>query len=93
MGSDIFSYAEPFIILKSTNVITDKLKYNGSKGTAFTHDGKNVEQSGIDAIKEKLKEKLKYSALILENDYYKRIFSSLERENWNVWRKFLKKGF
>ncbi len=81
MGHDIFCDTEPFIVFKSTNVVTDRLKYNGSKGTALTHDGQNADPAEITAVKEKLQNQLKFSALVLDHDYYRRIFDSLAGEN------------
>lgn len=81
MGHDIFCDTEPFIVFKSTNVVTDRLKYNGSKGTALTHDGQNADPAEIAAVKEKLQNQLKFSALVLDHDYYRRIFDSLAGEN------------
>ena len=73
MGHDIFSDTPPFVVLKSANVITDKVKYRSDTDTAVTLDGQSVSAEEAAEIKKRLKDEVHYSSLILEKDYYSRV--------------------
>ena len=78
MGHDIFSDTPPFVVLKSANVITDKLKYRSDTNTAVTLDGQSVSNEEAAKIKKQLQDEVRYSALILDKDYYSRVLPTEE---------------
>lgn len=80
MGHDIFSKTEPFIIFESSKVITDKLNYRGDIDKATSENGEEITQEEIDNVKKTLSDKVKYSALILDKDYYRRIQNYLDKK-------------
>ena len=73
MGHDIFSDTPPFVVLKSANVITDKIKYRSDTNKAVTLDGGSVSDEEVAKIKKQLQDEVHYSALILDKDYYRRV--------------------
>ena len=73
MGHDIFSDTPPFVVLKSANVITDKIKYRSDTNKAVTLDGGSVSDEEAAKIKKQLQDEVHYSALILDKDYYRRV--------------------
>jgi hypothetical protein len=73
MGNDIFSDTEPFVVFKSANVITDKLKYRSDTNVAVTFDGQTATAEEIEKIKKQLHDEVLFSRLILEKDYYRRV--------------------
>ncbi len=77
IGHDVFSDADPFVVFKCINVITDKLKYRGDRDSAVPQDDKEITQEDISAVKKQLAQKIKYSELVLERDYYRRIWNNI----------------
>ncbi|MBR3813938.1 MAG: sulfatase-like hydrolase/transferase [Spirochaetaceae bacterium] len=73
MGHDIFSDTPPFVVLKSANVITDKLKYRSDTNTAVTLDGQSVSDEEAAKVRKQLQDEVRYSALMLDKDYYRRV--------------------
>lgn len=85
MGSDVFSDADPLIVLNSRNWITDKAKYNALENKVESSDDGKISQEYIDSINEKVQEKFNLSRLILENDYYAKIIPKWDgRSNCNA---------
>lgn len=77
IGHDVFSDAEPFVVFKCINAVTDKMKYRGDRDTAVAWENKEISKDDIEKVKKQLSEKIKYSELILERDYYRRIWENL----------------
>lgn len=86
MGSDVFSERRPLAFFVNRSWITDKGRYNAVTKEFTPAPGVTLsnEQDYIDAITHIVKNKLKYSAKILEYDYYKRI---LPDSIWDIVNK------
>lgn len=73
MGRDIFSEEEHIVILSDRSWITDKGKYN-SVTKKFTKTTKEeLEEGYIDKINTIVAQRFSMSALILDNNYYKKV--------------------
>ena len=69
--------AEPLITFYGKSFITDKGKYYGGKFTAFdgvTFESDEAEKEYVDALKEKVKAMFKMSGLVINKDYYRKVF-------------------
>ncbi len=75
MGSDILSDTDPMVIFSNRSWITDKARYNTSSNSVEYSSGYNADSSYIEAINKIVSNKFKYSAKIIETDYYKRVIS------------------
>ncbi len=69
-GRDVFSNVSPLVIFVNRSWITDKVKYNSTTAQANATEGDNEYQNAINQI---VADKFKYSAKILETDYYKKV--------------------
>ncbi|MFA5524227.1 MAG: sulfatase-like hydrolase/transferase [Tissierellales bacterium] len=74
MGKDIFSDTEPLVIFSNRSFITDKGKYNSLTREFIPNEGVEVEEGYTNLISSIIKNKFYYSAKILENDYYRKVF-------------------
>jgi len=75
MGNDILSNnKEQVVIFSDRSFITEKGKYNSITGEFIPNDGIVVEEDYVDGINEIIYQKYQMSRLILENDYYRKIF-------------------
>lgn len=72
MGTDLLSDSDPLVIFENKSFITDKVRYN-SKNDEVTWYAKKDEEY-LKKMNTIVKNKIKYSKLILENDYYDIIF-------------------
>ena len=79
IGHDVFSDADPFVVFKCVNVVTDKLKYRSDRDSAVPQDNAETTSDDVAAVKKQLAQKIKYSELILERDYYRRIWENLNK--------------
>lgn len=70
MGSDIFSDTSPLVIFSNNSWITDAAKYNSLTNTAILTAGMEADADYVDEINKTVAKKLRYSAKILEMDYY-----------------------
>ncbi len=70
MGRDIMSDSEPLVLFSNRSWITDKAAYNSSTGELMTKNNCTIKDGYEKEITKKVKDKFKYSTLILENDYY-----------------------
>lgn len=73
MGRDIMSDAEPLVLFNNRSWITDKAMYNSTTKEFTLQNGFTVDDEYKEQISQEIREKFKYSALILEKDYYRRI--------------------
>lgn len=71
MGKDIFSDSEPLVIFSDRSFITDKIFCNVRKNEVVSLNGTEIESSYIRELSETVKSKFKYSAMILDTDYYR----------------------
>lgn len=74
IGRDILSDTEPLVIFSDRSFITDKGKYNAVTGEFIANEGTTVEEGYVDKINTIIYKKYQMSRLILENDYYRKIF-------------------
>ena len=73
MGRDILSDSEPLVMFSDRSFITDKVFYNAKTNEARPLNGENIDSEYIKERAETVISKFKYSALILDTDYYRRI--------------------
>ena len=69
--------ADPLITFYGKSFITDKGKYYGGTFTTFdgeTFESAEAEKEYVDAYKEKVKAMFKMSALVINKDYYRKLF-------------------
>lgn len=78
VGQDIFSDAEPLVILYSHNFITDKGKYNAMTKEFIANANANVDEAYVNKIINQVEKKFYYSAKILEEDYYSHILTGID---------------
>ena len=74
IGRDILSDTEPLVIFSDRSFITDKGRYNAVTGEFIANEGTTVEEGYVDKINTIIYKKYQMSRLILENDYYRKIF-------------------
>lgn len=86
MGSDVFSERRPLAFFVNRSWITDKGRYNAVTKEFTPAPGVTLtdEQEYIDAITQIVRNKFKFSAQILEYDYYRRI---LPDSIWDIVNK------
>lgn len=70
MGSDILSNSKPLVIFADRSWVTDKAYCNAQTGEIIGRNGYNQDSSYIKKIELKVKDKFKYSARILDDNYY-----------------------
>ncbi len=75
MGRDILSDAEPLVIFSDRSFITDKGKYNSVLDTFIPNEDAEIEEGYIEKINKIIYNKYQMSKLILENDYYRKVFN------------------
>lgn len=76
MGQDILSDAEPLVIFSNRSWITDKGRYNSQKDSFEIKEGAVVEDGYARAMVAVVNGKFKYSAKILETDYYAHVLQT-----------------
>ncbi|MDO5555493.1 MAG: LTA synthase family protein [Clostridia bacterium] len=78
IGKDILLEASPLVIFSDRSFITDKGKYNAIKNEFIVNDGIEIEEDYIKEINNIIYKKYQISKLILEKDYYRKIFENME---------------
>ena len=73
-GRDIFSTTPGLVIFKDRSWLTDKATYNAKTKEAKSLTGEELSENYIKSINREVSNRFKYSTLILDNDYYKKIF-------------------
>lgn len=75
MGNDILSNnKEQIVIFSDRSFITEKGRYSSVTGTFTPNDGVEVDENYDEEISQIIYQKFKMSAMILDNDYYRKIF-------------------
>lgn len=74
MGRDILSDSDPIVIFSDRSFITDKGRYNSLTEQFTPNEGVTIEEGYVDKINTIIYKKYQMSRLILENDYYRKIF-------------------
>lgn len=75
MGRDILSDAPPLVIFSNRSWITDKAMYNTVTNTVTYKDHTQKDTTYVRQINKIVNDKFKYSAKILETDYYSKVVS------------------
>jgi len=76
MGRDIHADADPLVIFSNRSWITDLGRYNSVTDTFTPENGVTVEDGYARKILSQVNAKFKYSARILEKDYYSHVFQT-----------------
>jgi phosphoglycerol transferase MdoB-like AlkP superfamily enzyme len=71
MGRDILSDSEPLVMFADRSWVTDKAYFDAKTGTAAVKEGQSIDDSYVEEISSHVKDMFKYSAKILEDDYYR----------------------
>lgn len=75
MGNDILSNnKEQIVIFSDRSFITEKGRYSSVTGTFTPNDGVEVDENYDEEISQIVYQKFKMSTMILDNDYYRKIF-------------------
>lgn len=74
MGRDILSDTKPLVIFNDRSYITDMGRYNSSTDTFTPNEGMGVSDTYAPYMLDIISDRFKYSAMILENDYYAKVF-------------------
>ena len=81
MGTDIMSDSRPLVIYSNRSFITDNCRYNSLTGKIISHGDKTCTKKEVEKINNIIYNKYKYSRLILENDYYRKLYKEL---GWKI---------
>lgn len=73
MGTDILSDAPALVIFSNRSWITDRAMYNSTNNTVTFFDGADKDKEYVKMVNRVVADKFKYSARILETDYYGKI--------------------
>ena len=74
MGSDIFSDAQPLVLLNNRSFITDKVMYNSDTGDVINLTGEELPEDYIKNLNKIVKNKFTVSQSIVKKDYYRYVF-------------------
>lgn len=73
MGSDILSDDPALVIFSNRSWITDRAIYNSAADTVRFTDGTDYDKEYVQKVNRIVADKFKYSAKILETDYYRKV--------------------
>jgi phosphoglycerol transferase MdoB-like AlkP superfamily enzyme len=79
MGRDIFSEANPLVILSNRSFITDKVMYNAETGDATLLTEEELPEDYISNLNKIIKNKFSVSQSIVKSDYYLYVFPDYEK--------------
>lgn len=74
IGQDLLSDSEGLVLLANRSWITDKGRYNSVTGVGIGNNNKMLEETYITKINTKADNAFKISNLILDNNYYEKVF-------------------
>ena len=75
IGNDILSNnKEQIVIFSDRSFITDKGRYNAVQDKFMPNEGVEIPEGYVEQISEIIYQKFKMSTMILDNDYYRKIF-------------------
>lgn len=74
IGKDILSDSEPLVIFADRSFITDKGRYNAVTGEFIANNGEEIEEGYVDKVNSDIYRRFQMSRLILEKDYYRKVF-------------------
>lgn len=75
IGKDILSDSEPLVIFADRSFITDKGRYNAVTGEFIANNGEQIEEGYINKVNSDIYRRFQMSRLILEKDYYRKVFN------------------
>lgn len=75
MGRDVLSDSEKVAIFSDRSFITDKGKYNAITGEFIANNGEEITDEYIKEMKNIVYKKYQMSRLVLEKDYYRKVFN------------------
>ena len=78
MGQDLLSDSEGLVVLANRSWITDKVKYNSVTNETISINGGTVDEAYIDRYNTVVDNQFKISNLILQNNYYAKVFKQEE---------------
>jgi hypothetical protein len=70
MGRDIFSTASPLVVFSNHSWLTEEGRYNAVTGEFTADEAETVSEDYVQNMMDKVNSMFRYSAKILENDYY-----------------------
>jgi len=73
-GTDILSTTSPVVVFQDRSFITDKIMYNANNQEVTKLTGDEITEDYIKASIQSVNDKFKYSAMIIEQDYYRYLF-------------------
>lgn len=73
MGTDILSDADPLVVFSNRSWITHKARYNTASNSIEYTNGSKADSNYIKVVNSVVSDKFKYSAKIIETDYYGKI--------------------
>ncbi|MBO4836019.1 MAG: sulfatase-like hydrolase/transferase, partial [Lachnospiraceae bacterium] len=73
-GRDVFSNALPLVIWPDYSWLTDKGYYLSSTDTFTPKEGITIPEGYVDMIQSVVSNKMVFSSLVLEEDYYRHLF-------------------
>ena len=74
MGTDILSDSAPLIVFNDRSFITEFGRYSARRDTFIPNEGVAPPDGYAAMILKRVNDKFSYSAKVLENDYYRRVF-------------------
>ncbi len=74
MGTDILSTASPTVIFQDHSFITDKIMFDAGTQEVTMLTGETLSEDEIKSMIHDVNDKFKYSALIIDKDYYRYLF-------------------
>lgn len=78
MGKDLLSDNEGLVVLANRSWITDSVRYNSITGDIIIKDGGVIEEAYINNVNNTVDNQFKISNMILESNYYEKIFKQEE---------------
>jgi len=84
VGQDLLSDSEGLVVLANRSWITDTIKYNSVSDEVIIKDGGTVDESYITKINNLVDNQFKLSNMILENNYYEKVFKQEEIETSEI---------
>ena len=78
MGQDLLSDSEGLVVLANRSWFTDTVRYNSVTDEIFSTDGSTVDSYYISKMNNLVDNQFKISNLILENNYYEKVFKQDE---------------
>jgi phosphoglycerol transferase MdoB-like AlkP superfamily enzyme len=78
VGQDLLSDSEGLVTLANRSWITDSGRYNSTNNENISNEGKLLDEKYIEKINNIVDNQFKISDMILENNYYKKVFKQEE---------------